>query len=136
MYSASIRLLHTRCNRAGQGNAADVPVAAHSRPAARLLVKVRVLERQRCGNALLGCCLRRARLSMRLPHLGMSTRSGAHGACWEDKNHSHRLSSVIMCPMLSHLYCVRAVSTIVQRMHILQDQARAVRHCCAAAQMQ
>jgi len=48
-----------------------MPVAAHAQPAARLLVKLRALERQRRGDALLGRCLRLgARLSARLVHLG------------------------------------------------------------------
>ncbi len=48
-----------------------MPVAAHAQPAACLLDKLRALERQRRGNALLNRCLRlRARLSARLVHLG------------------------------------------------------------------
>jgi len=135
LHSHSVAQAVQQC-QAGYVSAAAIPVAIHAQPAARLLVELRALERQRCGSALLGCCLRRARLSMRLAHLGILSRSAGPGACWEDKKYSHRLSCAIMCPKLSHLNCVRAVSTIVQRMHILQDQARAVRHCCAAAQMQ
>jgi len=56
--------------------AADMPVAAHAQQAARLLVKLRALERQRRGDALLGRRLRLgARLSARLVHLGTSAQS-------------------------------------------------------------
>ncbi len=72
-------LLHTQITETGQGSTAD------TQHAARLLVKVRALERQRCGNVLLGCCLRRARLGARLVHLGALTRSGAHGTRWIDE---------------------------------------------------
>jgi len=98
--------------------------APHARPAARLLVVLCALERQRCGNALLGCCLRRARLGACLAYLGILPRSGAHGTHWDDKNYSHRLSSA-MCPQAT---TGAAVSTIVSRTHILQDQDSAVRH--------
>jgi hypothetical protein len=65
--AAPCSLLHTQCTKTGQGSAADIPVA----PLSRLLVKIRALERQRCGNALPDCCLRRARLGARLVHLGV-----------------------------------------------------------------
>jgi hypothetical protein len=74
-------LPHTQCTKTSQGSAVDIPVAAHAQPAARLLDKLRALECQRCGNLLLGCCLRRARLGARLIHLGKFARSGGHGTC-------------------------------------------------------
>jgi len=49
----------------------------HMQQAARLLNKLKALERQRCGNALLSRCLCRARLGARLVHLGKVARSGA-----------------------------------------------------------
>jgi hypothetical protein len=53
--------------KAGNGTAK----CPRARQAARLLHKLRALERQRCGNALLGRCLRlSARLGARLVHLG------------------------------------------------------------------
>ena len=116
-------LLHTQITETGQGKRSG-PAAAHARPAARLLVVLCALERQRCGNALLGCCLRRARLGACLAYLGILPRSGAHGTHWDDKNYSHRLSSA-MCPQAT---TGAAVSTIVSRTHILQDQDSAVRH--------
>ncbi len=71
--------LHTQCTNTGQGSAASMPVAAHAQPAARLLVELRALERQRRGNALLGCCLRLGvRLNSTLVHLGISAQSGTH----------------------------------------------------------
>ena len=79
MYRGFIRsLMHTLCTNAGQGSAADIPVAAHAQQAARLLDKLCALERQRCGNALLGCCLHHARLKTHLVHLGTLPRSAGH----------------------------------------------------------
>jgi len=64
----------------------EKPSATHARPAARLLHKLRPLERQRRGQALLGRCLRLgARLGARLLHLGRLARSAAHGTRREDK---------------------------------------------------
>ncbi len=65
--------------KAGYGSAANIPVLAHAQPAARLLVKLHTLQRQRCGDALLSCCLRLgARLSECLVHLGTCAYSARH----------------------------------------------------------
>ncbi len=61
---------------------------AVQRTSARLLDKLRALERQRRGLALLGCCLGRARLGARLVnlgttvnHTGVISRTGASRHC-------------------------------------------------------
>ncbi len=67
-------LVRTQCTKAGQGSAANIRNAVlHAQPVARLLDKLRMLERQRCGDALLGCCLHHARLKAHLVHLGNIT---------------------------------------------------------------
>ncbi len=76
----------TLCNNLKQALAVQqTALLPHMQQAARLLVKLRALERQRCGNALLSRCLCRARLGARLVHPGKVSRSGAHGARWVDE---------------------------------------------------
>ncbi len=68
----------TLCNNLKQALAVQqTALLLHMQQAARLLVKLKALERQRCGNALLSRCLCRARLGARLVHLGKVARSGA-----------------------------------------------------------
>ncbi len=77
---------------------------AHAQPAARLLVELRALERQRCRNALLGCCLRRARLGARLVHLGRSAQSAGHGTRWVNKLAFTMAELFSLCLMLPHAH--------------------------------
>ncbi len=61
-----------------QAKAVNSQVPHRVRQAARLLHKLRALERQRRGNALPGRCLRLgARISARLVHLGRAALSKA-----------------------------------------------------------
>jgi len=105
--AVSFTISHTRLLQ-NQAQALQ-PVAAHAQQAARLLVKPRALEGQRCGNALLGRCLHHARLETRLVHLGtlLNQQGMAHAHAHA---HAHaktslpslRLNTVSLCPMLPH----------------------------------
>jgi len=118
-------LLHTQMTETGQGSA-EIPVAAHAQQAARLLDKLCALECQRCSKLLLGCCLGRALLGVRLVHLGKFAQSAEHGTRWTDK----LAFSPAICAPCCHIRMARAaVPPTVPRIYTLQNQARAAQHC-------
>ncbi len=72
---AAVSLTISRTHLLQNQTQAVQPIAAHAQKAPRLLDQLRALKRQRRGDALLGRCLRHARVGMRLVHLGRDTRS-------------------------------------------------------------
>ncbi len=117
---------HTVHKLKGQGSAADMPVAAHAQRAARLLDKLRALERQRCGKLLLDCCLRRARLGARLVHLGKFAQLGVHERRW--------VVEIDLSPAEVRFYMLPRRRSMCSRLNHCLAHARSARPslCCAA----
>jgi len=91
--------------KAGYGSAADIPVAVHAQPVARLLVELRTHERQCRGKTLHGSC---ARLRARSVHLGRNARSARRGTLCHTLAVSAKLT--MLCPML--ITCVALNSSL------------------------
>jgi len=112
--------------------------AAHAQPAARLLVELRALERQRCGNALLGRYLRLgARLSPSLVHLGTTARSARHYVCDEQDGRFQMLQliSITIANAVMRMTCKPAsllVAQTVQQCMATQGSAAKIPHAAHA----